>query len=288
MGTLKCLACGHENKAGDEACASCATSLNVKLCASCEAINAANAEKCHACGAELRPEPASAAAQETVEVIEEMASRRPLASMHDYAWQRKTAVGVRRAGALMVFVLVFIAGGAAYHVWMGMSSSGGATQSISARVVQQAQSFVEQRSAAAPAQPQAAPAPSTAVPAKTVTHTRLGAAVPPAPITEPQPTAEITKRKPTAPAPRAAPPMAKIAPIEATAAVAVVPALPAVISESSHTQVTHTRRGAASAEMPVTKSEAGATVAPAEPAKSAGEPSSGCAPGVAALGLCKQ
>ena len=47
----KCLACGFGNKPGDLACAACGSSLHLKLCASCEAINASRAEQCHACGA---------------------------------------------------------------------------------------------------------------------------------------------------------------------------------------------------------------------------------------------
>ena len=51
MASLKCLACGHDNKVGDESCASCSSSLNLRLCSGCEAINATNAERCHSCGA---------------------------------------------------------------------------------------------------------------------------------------------------------------------------------------------------------------------------------------------
>src|SRR5688572_18236864 len=56
MASLKCLACGHNNKVGDESCASCSSSLNLRLCSACEAINANNAERCHSCGAQFGPE----------------------------------------------------------------------------------------------------------------------------------------------------------------------------------------------------------------------------------------
>src|SRR4029077_10326094 len=51
------LACGHDNNVGDEWCSSCSSSLNLKLCSACEAINANDAERCHSCSAELRIEP---------------------------------------------------------------------------------------------------------------------------------------------------------------------------------------------------------------------------------------
>jgi len=53
MARLKCLACGHDNKVGDESCASCSSSLNLKLCSACEAINADSAARCHSCRAEF-------------------------------------------------------------------------------------------------------------------------------------------------------------------------------------------------------------------------------------------
>src|SRR5262249_36439603 len=57
MATVKCLACGHDNHVGEESCASCSSSLNLKLCSACEAINAHNAERCHSCKALFRAEP---------------------------------------------------------------------------------------------------------------------------------------------------------------------------------------------------------------------------------------
>src|SRR5688572_15136011 len=61
MASLKCLACGHNNKVGDESCTSCSSSLNLRLCSACEAINANNAELCHSCGAQFGPETETAA-----------------------------------------------------------------------------------------------------------------------------------------------------------------------------------------------------------------------------------
>ena len=53
MAKLKCLACGHDNKVGDDLCASCSSSLNLQLCTACEAINADSAQRCHGCGRSL-------------------------------------------------------------------------------------------------------------------------------------------------------------------------------------------------------------------------------------------
>ena len=50
---VKCIACGHGNGAGELSCQACGSSLDLKLCASCEAINAMKAERCHACGAQF-------------------------------------------------------------------------------------------------------------------------------------------------------------------------------------------------------------------------------------------
>jgi ribosomal protein L40E len=51
MGTMNCLACGHDNKTGEASCTACSAALDLKLCGTCEAINAPDAERCHGCGA---------------------------------------------------------------------------------------------------------------------------------------------------------------------------------------------------------------------------------------------
>src|SRR5207237_1573244 len=60
MATLKCLACAHDNKVGDQSCAACGSSLDLKLCSACEAVNASSAERCHGCGAAFAPQAAEA------------------------------------------------------------------------------------------------------------------------------------------------------------------------------------------------------------------------------------
>lgn len=51
MGNMKCLACGHDNKVGEESCSACSAPLNLKVCGVCEAINAEDAARCANCGA---------------------------------------------------------------------------------------------------------------------------------------------------------------------------------------------------------------------------------------------
>jgi hypothetical protein len=52
MGTMDCLACGHDNRAGEERCAACSASLRLKLCSACDAINGEDAIRCHNCNAD--------------------------------------------------------------------------------------------------------------------------------------------------------------------------------------------------------------------------------------------
>lgn len=58
MTEVKCIACHKLNAAGDRFCAACGSSLDLKLCASCEAINNPVADHCHSCG---KPLPAAEA-----------------------------------------------------------------------------------------------------------------------------------------------------------------------------------------------------------------------------------
>src|SRR5688572_11136442 len=56
MARLKCIACGQDNKVGEESCARCLSSLNLRLCSACEAINDHTADRCHGCDAEFADE----------------------------------------------------------------------------------------------------------------------------------------------------------------------------------------------------------------------------------------
>jgi hypothetical protein len=57
---LTCLACEHENRPGEEACAACGSSLSLTLCPGCEAVNSRAAQNCYQCGAALGESPAAA------------------------------------------------------------------------------------------------------------------------------------------------------------------------------------------------------------------------------------
>ena len=50
MSALHCLACEHENPWGENFCQKCGSTLNLKLCKQCEAINAITAQACNQSG----------------------------------------------------------------------------------------------------------------------------------------------------------------------------------------------------------------------------------------------
>lgn len=50
MSALHCLACEHENLRGEKFCQACGSTLDLKLCKQCEAVNEINAHACHKCG----------------------------------------------------------------------------------------------------------------------------------------------------------------------------------------------------------------------------------------------
>ena len=103
MATLICLACGHDNNVDDESCSSCSSSLNLKLCSSCEAINDNSAERCHSCNAQFRVEPQGVALD-----LDAPAQGRRLNA-------RSTAV---------LAVLPLVVGGAAYYFFYASSQAG--------------------------------------------------------------------------------------------------------------------------------------------------------------------
>lgn len=53
---LRCLACDHDNSAGDRFCGACGSSLDLRLCPGCEAVNRRGDTSCHSCGATLAAE----------------------------------------------------------------------------------------------------------------------------------------------------------------------------------------------------------------------------------------
>jgi predicted amidophosphoribosyltransferase len=103
MGTIDCLACGHDNSAGEEACSACSASLRLKLCANCEAINPHDARRCHNCSTERS---------------------------HLFAWLIPGEAIRRRRGlraAVLAVSVLAIAGFAAYQVSDGVPEAQAAT-----------------------------------------------------------------------------------------------------------------------------------------------------------------
>ena len=115
MASLKCLACGHDNKVGDESCASCSSSLNLRLCSACEAINATNAERCHSCGA-LFGAAAEPPVEEVTEVRAETRIEKPLPATW-IAGAARASRGDRRLRAALWVVPVLAVGSAAYYFY---------------------------------------------------------------------------------------------------------------------------------------------------------------------------
>ena len=118
MASLKCLACGHDNKVGDESCVSCSSSLNLRLCSACEAINATNAERCHSCGAVFGAASEPAPAPE--EVTEVRSEPRRFENPLPAAWIAGAALasrGDRRLRAALWILPVVAVGSAAWYFY---------------------------------------------------------------------------------------------------------------------------------------------------------------------------
>ena len=117
MASLKCLACGHDNKVGDESCVSCSSSLNLRLCSACEAINATNAERCHSCGAVFGAAAEPPPAEEVTEVRPEAAGvEKPLPA----AWiagAARASRGDRRLRAALWILPVLAVRSAAWYFY---------------------------------------------------------------------------------------------------------------------------------------------------------------------------
>jgi hypothetical protein len=282
--TMECLACGHENKPGAAFCDACSTSLNLKLCAACEAVNALAADKCHDCGASLVegvPPPLEAPAQkasepdlpvlEPVEAGEHVLEEAP----------RRTAVPMlqhsrppTRTGrfATLWFVSVALASGVGYYVASGQIPMLAAAPGLTAAAP-------EPQPRPEPVQAREGPIELAPKPAAKSVPSRL--AKPPAaqttlvrrdaraPITHTRATSTGTATAATA-----SPAAAVEEPAVAGAAVSEAP-LPEAAAAPSYARVTHTK-------------PAGTLEKPVEPVleKPINNQPAGCAPSVAALGLC--
>ena len=254
MATLKCLACGQDNKIGDESCTSCSSSLNLRLCSICEAINAHSAQGCHSCGAQFSPEVEVTSSVEQV-AREAPADEKVLPSAWVRGAEQATRRGRRATAALWLVPALAVAGGTYYFY--------GGPQAAQISEVKASAPQIRQPSLAAPtlgaapvaeartaSEPKRAPAP--------VTHTR---------------TAGVETPIKTIPAP---------APLVPAAVPAVTEAAPVLVEPRirvTHTKAGPSEAGVAGSTPAVVGATVPSTVTKVEPA--------GCAPGVAALGLCK-
>jgi len=311
MATLKCLACGHDNHVGDEWCSSCSSSLNLRLCSACEAINANDAEHCHSCNAEFQIEPEVVTfdmdAPPSREPVEAAA---PAGKALPAVWRLATDHARKRSfrSAAVLAALPLLAAGAAYYFYD--ASQAAQAQRVAPKVEAAQQSEPAPDPAAAPpARPQTAevkPAQAPAVSGKisaprtasaparstlpsepkragaAVTHTRAagagatsGAATAAAPAKTAVTTLPVSTTLPASA--MSAPANAEILPVSES---------PAAILEPRRNLVTHTKADLTESAV-TTAAPAAATQVRTVPAEARSDEPAGCPPAVVALGLCK-
>jgi hypothetical protein len=261
---------------GDESCASCSSSLNLKLCSVCEAINAHSAKRCHSCKAEFgsEPEVATTLEADAPPRQDEAPEAAPAGRTLPAAW-RSAAEESRRSStksAVALWVLPLVAAAAAYYLYDAVSQP--------ARKPQVAQKLEATQKSAEPAsQAQAAPH-EPAKPQTTEVKQPQAPAVSgkisapktaPAPLPRVAPSATETKRA-TAGIPHAA---------------AAAAAPPAAIPDSRRVAVTHTKAALTEAAAATTPPAAAASEGRSAVAETRNDEPAGCTAAVAALGLCK-
>jgi hypothetical protein len=298
MATLKCLACGHDNKVGDESCSSCSSSLNLKLCSACEAINAHSAERCHGCNADFRAEAAAPALEAEPAALE--AEPRPRnGEVHEAqfvynalpaAWRAAAQEARRRTTSVRVglWLLPLIALGLGYYSYVALQKSHAVPAAQAARESRipaeagrrETAPAVSAPAVSAPAvsgklaPPKTAPAPAARNTPVTepkratsaVTHTRAGAAALPVAAAAPLPAAAVLP-----PSQRVATPVSEA---------------PPAATERGRVLVTHTKAVLTETAIAAT-APAAATEGRTAPAEARNDEPAGCAAAVAALGLCK-
>ena len=292
--TRECLACGHQNKPGAFFCAACFTSLNLKLCAACEAANALAADRCHECGASLiegvPPQEATVQkeAEPDVPVAEPVAEpdvrgAEPIEAGEHVIEQAASRIAVpmlqhsrppTRTGrvATLWFVSIALASVAGYYLAGGQVPMLAATRKVTA---------VEPQASPEPVRAWEGPIETVPPPSPAAKSVPQRPAKPPvaqaAPVHKRAPASGVThtRASPTgsAIAATAAPAAAVVEPAPAGAAVSEAP-LPQAAAEPAHARVTHTKPSRPP-EQPVEP------VSPTPDNRPAG-----CAPSVAALGLC--
>jgi double zinc ribbon protein len=275
-GVLECLACGHENKAGDKFCAQCASSLDLKLCSVCEAINA-NSDACYKCGADLRGEP-----QAPVSVQDQSLPANRLSNRTSRVFALSTS---KRLAVLFVVPIVLLAGTVALFNGGTLSSDTGPTSTALAPAP-------EDRTEGWGLVQSSHSDDDTAMTVK-VMSVSVAHETPSAVVME-RAVSSVTHTKAAPLATAVALPMTQTPAAAAPAALAPEPsreklAAPAsMVAAPSYSRVTHTK-----AQQPARKPRSGsatfaaAVSVPAEQSvDSREEKPAGCAPGVAALGLC--
>jgi ribosomal protein L40E len=122
MSALECLACRHDNKVGDKFCEACGSSLDLKLCPGCEAMNGRTATHCRSCAAELPADSATEApAPQMPEPPEAPAADQPFRAPQrlrviepEYSRGKRVAVSTARFFGALSLVGV---GALAYHFY---------------------------------------------------------------------------------------------------------------------------------------------------------------------------
>ena len=324
MATLKCLACGHDNNVGDEWCSSCSSSLNLRLCSACEAINANDAERCHSCNAEFRIEPEVVTFEMDAPLaVGEPVEAAPAVNSLPAVWRLATEQARKRSSrsTALLAVLPVLAAGAAYYFYAA-SPATQAPRTAAAQVaprVEAAQKSEPGRDSEAaalrePARPETAdvkPAPvvsgkiaaprTAAAPARSaslsepkrtagaVTHTRATGAEMSGRTAADLPARAAVTTQPVTAQPV---PVSTTVPLSATSAPAAgagilpVSESAAAPAEQKRSSVTHTKADLTESAV-ITAAPAAATQARTVPAEAGNEEPAGCPPAVAALALCK-
>ena len=312
MATLKCLACGHDNNVGDEWCSSCSSSLNLRLCSACEAINASDAERCHSCNAEFRIEPEAVTFEMDAPPAGGAPVEAPAVKALPEVW--RLAAGQARKpssrSAATLAVLPLLAAGAAYYYFYAASPAAEAPRAAPTQVAPtQAPSKVEAAQKSEPA-----PVPEAAAPAEPVRPQTVG--VKQAPVVSGKIVAPRTAAAPARSTPPAEPkrtgaavthtqgagaaisnrtfadaPARAAADAPANGGVTTLPAAAADTTAANAAilpvseRVTHTKTDLTESAA-TTAAPAAATQVRTVPAEARSDEPAGCPPAVAALALC--
>lgn len=249
--SAKCLACGYGNNPGEVSCAACGSSLDLKLCSACEAINASRAARCHACGVEF----AAPEETRTLPAIWRM-PRPPLRKSKQLA-----ALIVLPLGATLAL---------AYYVYGSVLT--GSTGPVAAPVLaQKHESPAPAQKPASSATPAIAPAPVPAPAAK---------------VAQPKEVREAPAKPKEIHQPSPVPVQAKSAPALAPP-VRPVSEFPPSADKAAHPRVTHTRGPVKPVTAPLAAT-AGSINAAVRPVSGADTRNDGCSEAVTALGFCNR